>query len=164
MTYRKGVKDAPVPRPNKRPRLTGPERGPVLPATSTSKLPPKQSDAKAPSGEEDALTVEFINVMNPRHKNGPAWADGELSRPTIRQAIQGKPSGASTTSQEVERQDATAGDEISDLDWMKSRMADIREGKDFEQSDDEESQENVQVVDGGTKVSCSVPFHFLLQA
>jgi len=32
----------------------------------------------------------------------------------------------------------TAGNDVSDLDWMKSRMTKgIREGKDFEQSDDE---------------------------
>lgn len=102
--------------------------------------------------------------MNPRHKNRPAWADSELSRPTVPQAAQEKPSGISTALQEVETQDIVARDAMSDLEWMKSHMSEIRDGKDFEQSDGEDNGGDIQVVNDGTKVNDFVlsAFYYVL--
>lgn len=159
MTYRKGVKDAPTPRPNKRPRLVGPERGPVVAAASAAPSKPgsKPMDEKVPSKGDDALTAEFLNVMNPRRKDGPAWADSELETPAVSRNIPRKPPDTAAKPQQAEEQSkAVANDKISDLEWMKSRMADIREGNEFEQSDGEDDPKNVEVVDGSTKVNWGV--------
>lgn len=162
MTRRKGVKDAPAPRPNKRPRLTGPDHESISTTTSSSKLSSKLSDVKTLSkGEDDALTAEFLNVMNPRNKKGPAWADGTLAKTTAMPAARGNSPEAQPTPQAVEEQNPSARDEMSDLEWMKSRMTDIREDKGFEQSDNEDDQKPVEVVDA-TKVDSSILFCLLI--
>ncbi|KAF8487575.1 hypothetical protein JB92DRAFT_3021966 [Gautieria morchelliformis] len=142
-----GVKDAPASRPNKRPRLHGPERGPVSSVVSSRKLSPENSDAKAPSkGEDDALTAQFLDVMNPRRSKGPAWADSELTKTAVTPAIPSKAVEPSPTSQELGEQNRMAHGEMSDLEWMKSRMADIHEDKGFEQSDDEDDRKDPGTV------------------
>ncbi|KAH9916393.1 uncharacterized protein BXZ73DRAFT_92497 [Epithele typhae] len=68
-----GVKDAPTPRPNKRPRL-GPspsEAGAVADATSK---PAATKKGKQSSG---AQLDEFMQVMQPRTKKGPSWKDDD---------------------------------------------------------------------------------------
>ena len=145
-----------MPRPNKRRRITEPEHGPVSTAMSSSKLISEMPDVKAPSkGEDDALTAEFLNIMNPRNRKGPAWANGELAKTTTIPAAQGKSLEALPTPAAVGEQNPVVRDEMSDLEWMKSRMADIRDNKDFEQSDDEEDRKDVVEA---TKVDGSV-FH-----
>ncbi|KAF8584613.1 RNA-binding domain-containing protein [Ramaria rubella] len=132
-----GVKDAPAPRPNKRPRLLEPER-----ASAPTKPKPKV-DAKNPDAtEDDSLRAEFISLMNPRNKKGPAWADGAHSKAMATATPRTLPPSDIPHRSDVEEQDAIARDDtVSDLEWMKSRMTTaIREGRDFEQSDDEDEK------------------------
>lgn len=77
------------------------------------------------------------------------------------QAAQEKPSGVSTASQEVEKQDIVARDAMSDLEWMKSHMSEIRDGKDYEQSDGEDNGDGIQVVNDSTKVNDFVHSAFI---
>ena len=81
----KGAKDAPPPRPNKRPRL-GPspmeaavEAGPSKESHSNAKV----KDEKAGKGKagKDSQMEEFLQVMKPRTKKGPSWADNDALQP-----------------------------------------------------------------------------------
>jgi multiple RNA-binding domain-containing protein 1 len=157
MTCRKGVKDAPASRPNKRPRIHGPEREPVSSVVSPRKLRSEKSDANVSSkGEDDALTAQFLDVMKPRHSKGPAWADNELTKLAVTPTNPSSAAEPSPASQELGEQNKMARGEMSDLEWMKSRMADIHEDKGFEQSEDEDDQKDIPLVDA-TKVNCSPP-------
>ncbi|KAG6866156.1 hypothetical protein C0991_008110 [Blastosporella zonata] len=125
-----GAKDAPAPRPNKRPRLDpSPTNAPAKKSKPTS-----STDEK--SNADDQLD-EFMKVMQPRNKKGPLWAnDAPSETPVV-------PVPEPEVDQDVPMtDDSAARDEtISDLEWMKRRMestVDVVE-KVFEQSDDEDS-------------------------
>ncbi|CCM02940.1 uncharacterized protein FIBRA_05055 [Fibroporia radiculosa] len=165
-----GSKDAPPPRPNKRPRLgPGPDETETrLPndirATGQASgiLAQKQSKASQSKSHLD----EFMQVMQPRTKKGPSWADADVAMPLNRPATNGidikdqidatqsrKSSKAQPTSGENdEMKDATDSldfesehrdDGISDMDWFRKRTkavldeADPPAEKAFEQSDEE---------------------------
>src|SRR5690348_4710044 len=93
-----GAKDAPAPRPNKRPRL-GPSPSEVsspLPSTSTtSKTNPIPDDR--PSRPKDAQLAEFMNVMLPRSKKGPLWKNENDQHITQSQFHNPPPPIATTT-------------------------------------------------------------------
>ncbi|KAJ7982776.1 hypothetical protein DFH06DRAFT_710389 [Mycena polygramma] len=118
-----GTKDAPAPRPNKRPRL-GPSPN-ELP-TPPPKAPPAPSK---PSG--DSQMDEYLQVMQPRGNKGRTWANEAAPAAPINPP----PAEAMDEDTEPVREEG-----LSDLDWMKRRMSknvDVVE-KAFEQSDDED--------------------------
>ncbi|KAJ7043247.1 hypothetical protein C8F04DRAFT_1029332 [Mycena alexandri] len=115
-----GAKDAPAPRPNKRPRL-GPAPN-ELPAPSTVPA----ATAK-PAG--DSQFDEYLQVMQPRGNKGRTWANESAVVAPVEVA-----------DMDVDTEPARE-EGLSDLDWMKRRMsknADVVE-KAFEQSDDEDA-------------------------
>lgn len=73
-----------------------------------------------------------MDVMQPRTKKGPSWAnEAKESHP----ALPADPPETTTTSDEPDNNDA-----VSDLEWMRRRMnleSDSSPDKVFEQSDDE---------------------------
>ncbi|KAJ7462021.1 hypothetical protein FB451DRAFT_1043900 [Mycena latifolia] len=118
-----GAKDAPTPRPNKRPRL-----GPSPSEVET--LPPKAPALPAKSSGDSQLD-EYLKVMQPQGNKGRTWANEAAPVPT-------DPLVADEMKVDTE---PVREEGLSDLDWMKRRMsknADIVE-KAFEQSDDEDT-------------------------
>ncbi|KZV72311.1 hypothetical protein PENSPDRAFT_576375 [Peniophora sp. CONT] len=120
-----GAKDAPAPRPNKRPRLDSdapPEAGP-----STVKKP-----AEKKSGKESQFDA-FMDVMQPKARTGPAWANDEPAQP--------KPAKAKKQSEPAEGEDVQVAEGLSDLEWMRRRMTQGVEAagqdKAFEQDEDD---------------------------
>ncbi|KAJ4486653.1 RNA-binding domain-containing protein [Lentinula edodes] len=105
-----GVKDAPKPRPNKRPRIdnTSVEDGPVK---STTKA--LGSTAKSEKSKKDSQLDEFLEVM--QTKKGPSWANGVSPE-------------ASTSATKLDDSPLLAEDEppaeegLSDMEWMRRRM------------------------------------------
>ncbi|KAJ6536704.1 hypothetical protein DFH09DRAFT_1178549 [Mycena vulgaris] len=120
-----GAKDAPAPRPNKRPRL-GPSPSELPTSTPPSKVAPAPPK---PSG--DSQLDEYLQVMQPRGNKGRTWANEAAPEPT-------EPPVAEKMDEDTE---PVREEGLSDLDWMKRRMsknADVVE-KAFEQSDDEDA-------------------------
>lgn len=133
----KGAKDAPAPRPNKRPRL-----GPSPVDEPVATLNVEKTDAKGKS-KADSQFDKYMEVMQPRTKKGPSWANEATAEAStaIHQPAE---------SQNVEMADVaeTSKEEgMSDLDWMKRRMSEKVDNveKAFEQSDDEGDGEKTQV-------------------
>ncbi|KAK0186956.1 hypothetical protein F5146DRAFT_1104956 [Armillaria mellea] len=123
-----GAKDAPAPRPNKRPRLDAPtDTSSDQPAKSKMKTAAKE-DNKAKTTKESRLG-EFMEVMQPRTK-GPSWAN------------EAQPE-ASTSSRtlDVDMQDPEV--QAPDVKELNSEGLHLSKKVDedervFEQSDDEE--------------------------
>ncbi|KAJ7688673.1 hypothetical protein B0H17DRAFT_1160253 [Mycena rosella] len=119
-----GAKDAPAPRPNKRPRLG--------PSPSELPTPPPKTPALPSKSSGDAQLDEYLEVMQPRGNKGRTWANEAAPVPT-------DPPVADTMDEDTE---PVREEGLSDLDWMKRRMsknADVVE-KAFEQSDDEDGE------------------------
>lgn len=136
-----GSKDAPAPRPNKRPRL-GPSPLEAEPPSTRMK---SKSD-KPPANEKISTQVgEFLEIMQPRTKKGPSWANEAPAEHPI--PPQEQPQGERPADVAV----------LSDLEWMKRRMSQNvdKEGKVFEQSDEEDEGQEGQ---NATKVSAFVHF------
>ncbi|TDL26946.1 RNA-binding domain-containing protein [Rickenella mellea] len=157
-----GSKDAPAPRPNKRPRL-GPAPGDELP------LPKPKSSAKVsttpvkPQDKDKGTQLdEFLQVMQPRTKKGRSWAnedntvsvttDHPPARPDVKATAEKTTKDAPTTdnthdsspdNNEAEEENA----EIDDMEWMKRRMKQQLEiandpvEKVFEQEDEDDAGE-----------------------
>ncbi|KAI0706720.1 hypothetical protein C8T65DRAFT_651773 [Cerioporus squamosus] len=146
-----GAKDAPTPRPNKRPRL-----GPYPDEVENHSKPTKKSTAStdAQKGARHELEDEFMQVMQPRTKKGPSWKDDE---PTPAASGSGPPDAAASSSSSKSQKSrkgkekvvATSEDDsaaqqepesVSDLDWLRRHTTkldtDVGE-KVFEQSEDE---------------------------
>ncbi|EPQ55616.1 hypothetical protein GLOTRDRAFT_75766 [Gloeophyllum trabeum ATCC 11539] len=150
-----GVKDAPAPRPNKRPRL-GPspheEGGKPAPKEKKAKETGDEQAKEKKSGKKEKQLEEFMKVMQPRTK-GRTWADDvTVTEPAHPSSDQTKPKkkDKKKKAEDVEMHDAerAGGDEepkeegISDLEWMKRRMKAVAvEEKVFEQSDEENVDE-----------------------
>ncbi|CDO68079.1 hypothetical protein BN946_scf184788.g10 [Trametes cinnabarina] len=166
-----GAKDAPPPRPSKRPRL-GPsptEAGQRTAAQSST------SQAKsAPKSAKDELAAEFLQVMQPRTKKGPSWKDDDPTPAAVastssaaevevdkkaKKAKDKKCVVADTTDEQPELQDApTEG--LSDLDWLKKHTRatlDEPVEKGFEQSDDEPMADATSESEGSATQSLPDP-------
>lgn len=131
--YSQDAKDAPAPRPNKRRRLedTAADPGPSSrPNVQKADVNGKTS-APAPLTSTSPLD-QFMDVMQPRTKKGPSWAnEAKESHPVLPASH----SEAMSTSDEPDNNEA-----VSDLEWMRRRMnlaSDSLPDKVFEQSDDE---------------------------
>lgn len=109
----------------------------------------KQLEGAKPKSKADLQREEFLQVMQPRNKKGPSWANEPQSEPSLT-------SKEAEIAQGVDAQvpAEVVGDKdegLSDLDWMKrhmSKKADEVE-RAFEQSDDED---NIKRQDAKTKV------------
>ncbi|KAI1790828.1 RNA-binding domain-containing protein [Ganoderma leucocontextum] len=152
-----GAKDAPAPRPNKRPRL-GPSPSEVEAATKTLARVAKSSKSstkdKSKEGKHAELVDEFMQVMQPRHK-GPSWKDTDPVAPPIvsTDAIdptkknkerkgKEKESAAGEANGEPLGEPETSGEPLSDMDWLRRHTKSTLDSVDapqkvFEQSDDE---------------------------
>ncbi|KIL64367.1 hypothetical protein M378DRAFT_78430 [Amanita muscaria Koide BX008] len=137
VTTVEGVKDAPLPRPNKRRRVD-----PSPDEAETLKDAPKKSDtdkkaSKSKDGKQDQLD-EFMQVMKPRTTKGPSWANEEsFTSAAGAQSSSAKPNAEPVTEDKQEGDGPQEG--ISDLDWLKKHMSNNVDTIDkvFEQSDDE---------------------------
>ncbi|KAG6844322.1 hypothetical protein H0H87_007806 [Tephrocybe sp. NHM501043] len=131
-----GAKDAPAPRPNKRPRL-GPS-----PNESVPEKKAKTTTSTVEQPDKDDQLDEFMKVMQPR--KGPLWANDAQSETQV------TPVEETTVEEDVPMaDDTTARDEtISDLEWMRRRMGNTVDTaaaeKAFEQSDDEDGPSKPQ--------------------
>ncbi|KAJ3532006.1 hypothetical protein NMY22_g7921 [Coprinellus aureogranulatus] len=137
----------PAPRPNKRAR-TGP---------SPSELTDSKSKPTTPAepAKGNRQLDQFMEVMQPRTKKGPSWAnDAATAEPVIPEpAPLPAPTKEPTGDEDVAMEDATeeipAAEPISDMDWLKQRMSSnvdkVVEEKAFEQSDDEDDTKDRQM-------------------
>ena len=127
--YIQGAKDAPAPRPNKRPRL-GPS--PDEASSSTAALVPARNVDSKSKGK--AQLDDFMEVMRP--KKGPSWAnEAKVSQPSI--------PVPEAVVEDVVMEEPAKTEAMSDLEWMKQRTsANVdKVEKVFEQSDDEKEPE-----------------------
>lgn len=132
-------------------------------------MPSLDSPTKKPADEH---LKEFMQVMQPRTKKGPSWANEEplallpvssvtnpvdddlvsKSRTRVKGDVEVEDFG------DVEGEQKDAG--ISDLDWLKQRTkpvldyTNVEGEKVFEQSDDDESD----AKDGNAEVVCHPPY------
>ncbi|KAF8182148.1 hypothetical protein K438DRAFT_1840391 [Mycena galopus ATCC 62051] len=119
-----GAKDAPAPRPNKRPRLG--------PSPNEIQAPPSKPST-SPAKPTDESLDEFLQVMQPRGNKGRTWANE--SAPAV---SADDPPPADEMDEDIE---PIREEGLSDMDWLKrhtSKNADVVE-KAFEQSDDEDA-------------------------
>ncbi|KZT00240.1 RNA-binding domain-containing protein [Laetiporus sulphureus 93-53] len=162
-----GVKDAPPSRPNKRPRLgPSPAEAQITSEISAdakgskkkTKVSKEQSDAKKNEFNE------FMQVMQPRVKKGPSWANDAVAPvpgpSTLKSANDAKVDSDSSRATknkqskklaEVEDnekapspEEAATSEAISDMDWFKRHTKsalddpELEPQRVFEQSDDED--------------------------
>ena len=154
-----GFKDAPTPRPNKRPRLD-PTRDPSGEVAASSVRPKSGtvSDSSQKKKKHDDQLDEFMQVMQPRTKKGPSWAN-EFDTGTGPSSTS---AGKQTKTGKAEDKNADVNDEkndnISDLDWMKQRMSkavDDEAEKAYEQSDDGEKDSDQKPVQVDFSLPCA---------
>ncbi|KAL6308826.1 hypothetical protein BKA93DRAFT_822110 [Sparassis latifolia] len=147
-----GAKDAPPPRPNKRPRLgPSPAEGETSAAGAEGSKPLKKTSS-------DAQLEEFMQVMRPRTKKGPSWSNEDaVLQPGVTAAIDSHGASSVVGSKEFPNtadashdvphtdKDEARTDTISDIDWLKRRTmhaveadTDAHSERVFEQSDDED--------------------------
>jgi multiple RNA-binding domain-containing protein 1 len=114
----------------------------------------KDGKSDKPKDKTASQLDEYMEVMQPRTKKGPSWANGALSQPTLPNAQPSitnvHPSRAKLVEvaevggEEEGKEGQEEKDEgISDLDWMRRRMSKNVEVTErlFEQSDDEVDDE-----------------------
>ncbi|KAF7335305.1 Multiple RNA-binding domain-containing protein 1 [Mycena sanguinolenta] len=70
-----GAKDAPAPRPNKRPRLG--------PSPTELQTPPSKLSPKPPKPSGDSQLEEFLEVMQPRGGKGRTWANEAVTAVSV---------------------------------------------------------------------------------
>ncbi|KAM5538761.1 hypothetical protein V8D89_007483 [Ganoderma adspersum] len=153
-----GAKDAPAPRPNKRPRL-GPSPAEVEAATKTAKGSKSSTKDRSKKGKHVELVDEFMQVMQPRTK-GPSWKDTDPVAPptaststdvtinTAKNDKKLKEAIASTNDLDEQPDEPEAsGGPMSDMDWLKRHTKSTLDPVDalqkaFEQSDDERMEDD----------------------
>ncbi|KII90259.1 hypothetical protein PLICRDRAFT_40464 [Plicaturopsis crispa FD-325 SS-3] len=142
VTVVEGAKDAPTPRPNKRPRL-GPSPTDAVHEDRPNAIPTPQTKP-GPKSRKDEELDQFLQVMQPRTKPGPSWANESHSIST--ETSSANANAAPPTNEEAQSPE-TREEGISDLDWMKRRMTqtvDADPEKVFDQSDEEMAVEPPQ--------------------
>jgi multiple RNA-binding domain-containing protein 1 len=127
------VKDAPAPRPNKRRRLEDAITDPGPSSRPHVHKADKNGKTSVPAPSTSASPLDqFMDVMQPRTKKGPSWAnEAKESHPIL--AVD--PPETTTISDGPDNNET-----VSDLEWMRRRMnlaSDSSPDKVFEQSDDE---------------------------
>ena len=108
---KKGAKDAPAPRPNKKAKLDVQDH-PSRPATIKGKALTTGVDNKSDDLEK------FLHVMQPRTKKDRSWQNEAGPHPEPRPQVESAsvPNPEETTSED-------RVEEVDDLEWMKRRMA-----------------------------------------
>ncbi|KAI0689011.1 hypothetical protein BC835DRAFT_1283850 [Cytidiella melzeri] len=133
-----GAKDAPTPRPNKRPRL-GPSSNDDSAMLAIAKELTKAKAAKDPQLQE------FLDVMQPRAKKGPSWKDGAVEEP---QELARKSVIASAKSKHVQVSETAQVEPASDLDWLKQHTkASVHEAKGAEEAVSVQADEDAEHAD-----------------
>ena len=168
------MKDAPAPRPNKRPRL-GPSPDEAEAATKTAKGS-KFSKDKAKKDKHVELVDEFMQVMQPRTR-GPSWKDTDpVALPTASTSTNviinsvkkdKKLKKAITSTNDLDEQPdepELSGGPMSDMDWLKRHTKSTLDADDalqkvFEQSDDEHMEDDEEDDDKDSEV-CAIPLIF----
>ncbi|KAI5120243.1 hypothetical protein M0805_007547 [Coniferiporia weirii] len=159
-----GVKDAPVPRPNKKPRL-GPSSSddhpihspPLIESKKAEDISSNQRVASSSNLQKGGELEEFIQIMQPRTKKARTWANGDAIPGPSSQGAGDAFLGNSVDVSNVidvhhdgEKQEA--GEDIDDLEWMRRRMTksvDTDNDKVFVQDDED--------LPGGNVVKDSKP-------
>ncbi|KAI0035542.1 hypothetical protein K488DRAFT_43140 [Vararia minispora EC-137] len=152
-----GAKDAPALLPNKRLRLDVQ----VEPCSSSTVSPSKKAEESTRVGDlkksrKDVQFDTFMEVMQPKPRTGPAWANDEASRTKYAQSKKGKAP--------AQTEDILADDQLveglSDLEWMQRRMKQIvgttGEEKAFMQ-DEERGTAPTMSASGGKDLSFTEP-------
>ncbi|KAH9943660.1 hypothetical protein B0H21DRAFT_810303 [Amylocystis lapponica] len=169
------VDDAPPPRPNKRPRLgPSPSEEAVVDSStkvttgkSTTKKTKTEAISKGKNKADDAQLDEFMQIMQPRTKKGPSWANEDAT--PLASTTTGIPVSASTSKKltlkskavdttnnglEDGTQPSHTDTGLSDTDWLKRHTKQaIEESEDavpekaFSQSDGEGEVEAMDEVD-----------------
>ncbi|TFK50581.1 hypothetical protein OE88DRAFT_1631205 [Heliocybe sulcata] len=148
-----GAKDAPAPRPNKRPRL-GPsphDDARKLDQSGKSEKHPESKEKK--SSKKDGQREEFMKVMQPRTKKSRTWAnDDAVVEPSVQESESTVSVKQKTKKTPLEEDVEMEGEQVSedkqrkeegmsDLEWMRRRMKNVQvEEKAFEQSDEEDNE------------------------
>ncbi|TCD61352.1 Multiple RNA-binding domain-containing protein 1 [Steccherinum ochraceum] len=120
-----GAKDAPAPRPNKRPRL-GPspdeEESTVKAATKKT----KRAEAPVAESSKDSQFTEFAKVMKARNKKGPSWANDDETQPVASTSTLPPPRPKKQSAAEPkvsedgpEDSEESPANTVSDMDWFK---------------------------------------------
>ncbi|KAI0776697.1 RNA-binding domain-containing protein [Trametes elegans] len=154
-----GAKDAPAPRPNKRPRL-GPAPTEVEDVKPEKARNSKTNDKSQKKGAGEDLANEFLQVMQPRTKKGPSWKnDDPAPGPVVstsadataatsgKKRKKSKDKDTADLEQTAHEEASSAAEPVSDLDWLKRHTKptlDVAEApeKVFEQSDDDEPMDD----------------------
>ncbi|KAG7085951.1 hypothetical protein E1B28_003479 [Marasmius oreades] len=125
-----GAKDAPKPRPNKRPATAA-----ISADASGVEFKKARFEESPPKSKKQIQMEEFMEVMQP--KKGPAWANDAQSQPE-----------ASTSAKKIDDEVLVDEEGVSDTDWLKRRMSKNVDGveKVFEQSDDEDVDDDVETI------------------
>ncbi|KAF8654742.1 hypothetical protein AX16_003397 [Volvariella volvacea WC 439] len=133
-----GAKDAPTPRPNKRPRL-GPSPHEDASMTQKSTLKAKADAVESEKPKKASQLDRFMEVMQPRNKNGPSWANDDQPVAQAKHVNAPPPPAAPEPEQALEEVPEPSMEGLSDMEWMKRHMSSKVEAEDkaFEQSDDE---------------------------
>ncbi|OSX56663.1 hypothetical protein POSPLADRAFT_1175052 [Postia placenta MAD-698-R-SB12] len=138
-----GAKDAPLPRPNKRPRL-GPspaDAQAVVQVHVNSKSVAKVSeDAGVKSTKGGDQLDEYLQAMKPRTQKGPSWANDEPKK-----GKKAKPPSPEHDAQaDANAEEPPVDEGVSDMDWFKRHTKLVHETPNehpaervYEQSDDE---------------------------
>ena len=172
ITHEQGAKDAPAPRPNKRPRL-GPSPSEAEDAAKSSartKATKSSAKDKSKKGKDDGLADEFMQVMQPRNK-GPSWKDADpvpapVASTSTSPAIDAKKSSKKgkekleATDGKAEEQpvvEEASAEPVSDMDWLKRHTKSTLDSVDapekvFEQSDDEPMKDDEEGSDADSEV------------
>jgi multiple RNA-binding domain-containing protein 1 len=147
-----GVKDAPAPRPNKKPRLVDDDEGPVAgPSKITKDTSIKKHDDE--DQPRNAQLDQFLQVMQPQTKKGPSWAnEKQTSHPTMGSSSLAPPEPSTSDlgygkpkdqkDSEDMQVDVEPAKELSDLDWMRQRMTSQVDEKVFTQDDEDDNNDN----------------------
>ncbi|KAJ3759532.1 hypothetical protein EV360DRAFT_41717 [Lentinula raphanica] len=131
-----GFKDAPKPRPNKRRRLDVDVADTEHRPTTEPKRTSGSNTTKAEKSKKDSHLDEFLDVMQTR--KGPSWSN----------EVQPK---ASTSAMKLDESISTPPEEpvveagLSDMEWMRRRMAENTKEKVYHQSDDEDESQNLDL-------------------
>lgn len=145
------MKDAPTPRPNKRPRL-GPS-----PAEAVPRVKEEVLKAKGSKPDGDSRFEEFAKAIRPRTQKGPSWANEDSVPSASSSKAPSKVSKPKSNLQPENPPVEPAGDEpnpegLSDLDWLKRHTKSLQDDavgqpeQLYEQSDEEAAEEDVTKV------------------
>ncbi|KAL4248789.1 Multiple RNA-binding domain-containing protein 1 [Abortiporus biennis] len=140
-----GAKDAPAPRPNKRPRL-----GPSPSEVQSEELPKSTSD-RASKSKKDEQLEEFLQVMQPRSKKGPSWANNEPPIPSTSKVDPHAQTNSNTEDNAPATDDTNqlpSGEGLSDSDWLKRHTAKSLDDPSQPERVFDQSDEEMQEPDG----------------